>query len=367
MKKLLIIGIILSGILCCQNLEAQSRREKRKARKSEKEALQRARESQNQEVVTPIRPEQVTRPSTETSPQVVPTNSTLEDRNPQTTARPVTSAAGRNPASVTQINLTDIIENSRPVITQTQNGTLNWSEQFIEAVGSSVIDTVRFNNISQAKAMATRGAVVVAQRNLLETIQGVRVTSETTVREMVTMNDFIYTRVDGVVKGAEMVGEAVEKNGMMEVRMRVQMYKRNGLAGALYEHIPEQRSIHISQETQDQLSTEVQNQLLHALALNLNGQQLDPALFPVIVDENNNLVLDFSKLYNPNTGTFPQILNSAEQLFTDLGIREGVEVIDVLRTEPGKIVLDNENMKKINWSKIINTATSIGKFLMLFI
>ncbi|MDD3878281.1 MAG: hypothetical protein PHT69_16805 [Bacteroidales bacterium] len=351
MKKLIITGIIISCILFSLTSVAQNNRGNRENR-------QNAGTVTNQETPAVVMPVQIP-DTTAPTPQTEQSNPTLEQRNPPTPQRAVGSSS-RNPSN---INLQNIVNNSRPVVTPVSNGNLNWTEQFIEATGSTLIDSERFANPAHAKAMATRGAVVVAQRNLLEIINGVQVTSETTVRDMMTVGDIIYTRVDGVIKGAEMVGEPVEKEGMMEVRMRVPMYKTNGLAGALYEHLP----INPAPETRLQPSTEVQNQSLDGLAFNLNGQQYDPALFPVIVDENNNIVLDMAKLYNPNTGSFPQILNSAETIFRELGIREGVEVVDVLRTEPGKIVLNNTNARKINWNKIINTAKTIGELLMFFI
>jgi hypothetical protein len=82
-------------------------------------------------------------------------------------------------------------------------GKVDWSSQFIEAKGESVLDPERFKNPAQAKAMATRGAVVVAQRNLLEIVKGVHVQGETTVEDMMTKRDLITTRVEGIVKGAQ--------------------------------------------------------------------------------------------------------------------------------------------------------------------
>jgi hypothetical protein len=49
--------------------------------------------------------------------------------------------------------------------------------------------------------MAERGAVVDAQRNLLEITEGVRVNGETVVKDYITQSDIIFSRVDGIVKG----------------------------------------------------------------------------------------------------------------------------------------------------------------------
>lgn len=54
----------------------------------------------------------------------------------------------------------------------------------------------------QARLMAERAAEVDAQRKLLERIQGLRLTSNTTVRDFVTESDEITTQASGIVRGA---------------------------------------------------------------------------------------------------------------------------------------------------------------------
>lgn len=362
MKKLLCLSVLLAILFTVQTAEAQSRKEKRKAAKNKA----------NTEQVTPTDGKQ-NASSTKPSTVVVPASDTQQPdgkapaQNTQDNNRKPQTAQSDTKPQQGSLSISDIVEHTKPVVTNTTNGSVNWTEQYIEAKGSSVIDNTKFTNPSQAKAMAIRGAVVVAQRNLLEIIKGVNVTSETTVKDMMTQGDFIYTRVDGVIKGAQQVGEAIEKDGMMEVKMRVPLYERNGLAAALYNDVPQNKNIQISPETQQQLTKELQDQVLNGLAFNLNGKNFDPSLFPVIVDENGKLVFDFSKVYDPTKGEFPKFFNATENFFKELGYDKGVEFIDILRTEPGKIVLDNKNVKKINWNKIAKTAGTIGKFLMMFI
>jgi hypothetical protein len=215
--------------------------------------------------------------------------------------------------------------------------------------------------------MAQRGAVVDAQRNLLEIIKGVNVTSETTVQDMITTRDYIYTRVDGVIKGAKMVGEPIEKDGIIEVRMRISLYEQNGLAPAIYEDIPSLKKTTKVSDVVNNVPDEIKEQALQALAFNMGGKKFDPSMFPVIVDENNNLVLDLSKIYDPKSGKFPKILSTSEQLMKDLGYKKDVEVLNVLRTEPGKMVIDNKSLKKVNWQKIGQVAGKVGKFLLMLI
>lgn len=255
-----------------------------------------------------------------------------------------------------------VVNQAEPVVEQKPNGNINWTEQYVEAKGQSVIDNQKFTNPAQAKLMAARGAVVVAQRNLLEIVKGVNVTSETTVKDMITQNDFIYTRVDGVVKNAQQVGDAVEKDGFMEVTMRIPLYSNKGLAPVLYDNIPGK----VAKNTVTDIAEAIGTGDLggaEGIVFNFNGKPVDPSMFPVVVDENGKILFDFYKLYDPKTGKFPQILQTSKELFQQLGFSQGVEVIDVAQSFNGKIQLDQLNSKKINWEKIGKFALSAGKIL----
>ncbi len=57
--------------------------------------------------------------------------------------------------------------------------------------------------------LSKRAAIVEAQRNLLELIEGVRITSGTTVKDMTLQSDVIGTRVKGMIRGAFITSENV--------------------------------------------------------------------------------------------------------------------------------------------------------------
>lgn len=83
------------------------------------------------------------------------------------------------------------------------------SEGLIEAVGMGTVDSAKTKSRVQAKLMARRAAIVDAQRNLLEMIEGVRVTSGTTVRDAQLESDLIANRVKGLLTGAFVIKESV--------------------------------------------------------------------------------------------------------------------------------------------------------------
>jgi hypothetical protein len=289
-----------------------------------------------------------------------------KNKNKQTALKAKESTQENDDEDDDPFDLEKYLKNAEPLIEDKAVGVVNWSEQFVQAKGSAVIDTTRFKNYSQARAMAIRGAVVVAQRNLLETIKGVHVTSETTVENMIATNDLILTRVEGVIRGAEMVGEPEEKYGMMEVTMKVMLYHSKGLAPELHRSLPSVNQQ--SQSVQTNLNESSKSKGKDKpLVYNFNGKQIDPALFPVVVDENNNVIFDYSKYYDPKKGEFPKYLKIGRDVMSQVGFSKGVEVIDVISAQNGKIVISESSKSKVNWSKIMGTVGKIGKFLLMLI
>ncbi len=114
------------------------------------------------------------------------------------------------------------------------DGDIDWSGNTVRAAGTGVVDTGNPNS-AQALLMAERAAIVVAQRNLLELVKGVRVDSETRVENFMTDYDVIYTRVQGIVRNARQVGSARYDSitGVVEVELEMEIHSPQGLSGAL--------------------------------------------------------------------------------------------------------------------------------------
>jgi len=87
-------------------------------------------------------------------------------------------------------------------------GGIDWVSGVVRAVGNGTSDRP---SAAQARLLARRAAVVDAHRNLLEIIKGVKVDSQTTVENFMVTQDVIRTSVSGVVRGARIVKESVEK------------------------------------------------------------------------------------------------------------------------------------------------------------
>ncbi len=122
------------------------------------------------------------------------------------------------------------IDKPGDAVETTNSGSINWTSGEIYATGIGAPPAMPAN-AAQARAMAERAAFVVALRNLLETVKGVRVDSESVVENFMVKSDVIRTRVDGIVKGARIIKTSYMSDGSVEVL--VAMPIRGALMDAL--------------------------------------------------------------------------------------------------------------------------------------
>lgn len=261
-----------------------------------------------------------------------------------------------------------------PLIKKYDNGEVNWTEQYVEATGLAIIDTGRFKNIAQAKAMAHRGAVVVAQRNLLEIIQGIYINSETTVRDYMTESDIIKTKVEGVLKGATLQKGPKETNGTMEVVMRVPLYAGNSLAYAVYdkemakvagstkpieetkvvEKVEEVKGVKKDEKVKDKskknafLPENATNEQIQELFFNLSDGKIDPSLFPEIKDINGETIYKMIEQFDPTLGQFPEMVKISKSKLDKLKKDPTSMVVDVIRDNAGNLKLNVKNQESLN-------------------
>lgn len=105
------------------------------------------------------------------------------------------------------------------VITQTENGLMNWTEEYIQATGMAVAPPKAKG--AQGKALARRGATLDLQRNLLEFLKGVQIDAETRMEDFIA-EDTVRSALSGVIKGVEIIsgewdGEAYTITGRIKL------------------------------------------------------------------------------------------------------------------------------------------------------
>ena len=100
---------------------------------------------------------------------------------------------------------------------------LDWQDSTITVVGMGA-PPARAWNQSQARMLARRAAVVDGYRQLAEIVKGVNVDSETTVENFMVTSDVTRTRVNALIRGAQVISERQTPDGGYEVTMRIAMF-----------------------------------------------------------------------------------------------------------------------------------------------
>lgn len=157
-------------------------------------------------------------------------------------------------------------------------GKVDWTTGVITAVGIGAPPASPANP-AQARGMAERAAQVVALRNLLESIKGVRVDSSTTVENFIVTSDIIKTQVNGIVQGATIMDKKYMSDGSVEVTVGMKI--TGALAEALLPKTPPATPTGLT----GSLAPATQGQAYTGLIVDARGLGVRPAMAPKILNE----------------------------------------------------------------------------------
>jgi hypothetical protein len=159
-------------------------------------------------------------------------------------------------------------------------GKVDWTTGVITAVGIGAPPS-QPANAAQARAMAERAAQVVAYRNLLEAVKGVRVDSTTLVENFIVTSDVIRTQVNGIIQGATIMDKKYMSDGSVEVTVGMKL--TGALAEALLPKVPPAAQVPaVPQAAPGQLYT--------GLLIDARGLGVRPAMAPKVLNEDGKEV-----------------------------------------------------------------------------
>ena len=207
-------------------------------------------------------------------------------------------------------------------VQQNTKGSVNWdkgAEADVEAIG---IGLPPENMGVRGNILARRAAVVDAQRNLAEMIQGVQIDSETVMENLVITSDVVRSKVSAMVKGARIVDEGVNADGSYFVKIRVPMYGvTNSIASVALPEIRDNMEAEPLPEVTDSTLSEsdvkdVQRAAYTGVVINATGMGLEPTFSPVVYDVNGRVVygirnLDYDKAISQGMVEYASSLEKA--------------------------------------------------------
>lgn len=163
------------------------------------------------------------------------------------------------------------------------SGKVDWTTGVITAVGIGA-PPAQPANAAQARAMAERAAQVVAYRNLLEVLKGVRVDSTTTVENFMVTSDVIRTEVSGIIQGAMIMDKKYMSDGSVEVTVGMKL--TGALADTLLPKGPQTPPTGLT----GTLAPATPGQLYTGLIVDARGLGVRPAMAPKIRNEDGKEV-----------------------------------------------------------------------------
>ena len=176
---------------------------------------------------------------------------------------------------------------SQGVVTQLEGGSVDYSAQAINAVGIGFVPTNAVN-AGQARRMALRIAKQDALRHLIEIVNGVTLTSETTMSGAM-VDDVINTKVRGFIRGARQVGQPKYlSDTSVEVEFTVPM---SGISDIILPPVtapvaPANNTV----ATESVGSPTTASGGVSGLIIDARGLSARPAMAPRILDQNGNAV-----------------------------------------------------------------------------
>ena len=108
-------------------------------------------------------------------------------------------------------------------------GRIDWATYTIIAEGTAAGKETAPNPVIKQKQAAV-AAKVVAERNLVEVVNGVMVRSGVTVKDSILSGDVVEAQVQGVLKGAKEIDRRYDPYGNCTVTMALPMFGNNSLA-----------------------------------------------------------------------------------------------------------------------------------------
>ena len=247
------------------------------------------------------------------------------------------------------------------VVTQLDKGSINYSEQSITAIGIGFVPTNAVN-AGQARRMALRIAKQDAMRQLIEIVNGVTLTSETTMSGAM-VDDVINTKVQGFIRGARPVGQPKYlSDTSVEMEYSVPM---SGISDIVLPPgtVPATTQAPNNNQPAAAANNTTQAGGVTGIIIDARGLKARPAMAPRILDQNGNAIYGpgkYSRQYAVKNGVagYSKTLETAQQDQRVVGNPMVVKGVGTSGTNRTDITISNADVSKIDMAnrnyKVLN-------------
>lgn len=176
---------------------------------------------------------------------------------------------------------------------EVEQNRIEWDEGFVYAIGMSRRD-------ERGVAMEREAAILSAQRHLVGTVQGARIDSETTMRDLILGVDEVNRKITGVIRGAQIIDEHPLDGGGYYVKMSVPIYGVESIAEAIVPALVPETPKPFETVENPSVSRaevrEVQSAEYTGVIVNASGLGVEQTFSPVIYDTQGRAVYGIENL-----------------------------------------------------------------------
>ena len=184
-----------------------------------------------------------------------------------------------------------------------ENG-VDWERGVIRATGLGAGKSKDRKKVGIYRAQAKRAATMDAQRNLAETVQGVRVTSDSSMKDLELEYDQVRTRVDTIIKGMSEVDVQYFEDGTCQVVLEMPLFGGSeSLSNAAFLPFKDTPKTDFPQPVDTTVATQptVVNQNYTGLIIDCRGMNINCVMSPVIKNTDGTKIyghmnLDYDKI-----------------------------------------------------------------------
>ncbi len=248
--------------------------------------------------------------------------------------------------------LSGFCQDSEELVEKIGNGDINWTSGIIRAVGIGAPPENVYGK-PEARPMALRAAQIDAYRNLLEVVQGVRIQSNTMVKNFMVADDSISAQVSGMIQGAQVVNKEYFDDGTVEVTLEMNL--KGGFAQLVLPQDIKQVEPIKGTPPAGETTKKSSSDSFTGLVVDARGLNAKPAMSPRIIDENGQEIYGaayVSREYAVQQGVsgYSKNMNSAvsnERVTNNPMIVKGIKTAG-----PGKsdIMISNSEASKLKGS-----------------
>ena len=244
---------------------------------------------------------------------------------------------------------------------------INWEKGVIRAIGLAAGKSGE-KRVGLARAQARRAARMDAMRNLTETVEGVRVTGDSSMRDLELEYDIVKTGVDGLIKNINEVGEPkFYEDGTCEVILEMPIFgSSSSLAEVAFKPFKEEPKLPFPQPTS---TTIVTTQITAVtgytgLIVDCTGLNLNPVMSPVIKNDQGTAIyghrnLDYDKVVAYGMASYAKNISEQTRAGNNPLIVKAVKLEDhdanpvISLADANAILMANENSKFLDSCSVV--------------